>query len=453
MCHLQKKKKEKKTMAKTSITSVRLYSPHSKQKEIHSACLASNPAFFITVVAGRRGGKSMAAQNQGLFWALKDAGSTVWYVCPTDGQCQNVITELAKAVKDSGLVKKINNSKGDRVIEFENGSQIHFKSAMAADSLRGSKVNYMIIDEAAFINNKLFDTVLMPSMAVGGRKVLIISTPKGTNWFHNYYQKGLVKGQRKFKSFKFTSKDNPAVDQELIELFRSQVPEAVFNQEYLGEFVDSAAVFKYIEEICILQEQQPVKGINYVVGIDIGMLHDNTVVTVLNTSGDMVFQDAFTQLEAPELRARILSTLKKYKPIKTLIESNNQGLPLIQDLKREWHNIDEFVTSNKSKEEIINKLVAAFSGKNIKCLDDEDLKVELNAFIFELTATGKIKYCAASGFMDDRVMSLAIAYSQCFDRFRHVGSTHQYMVGKDDKNIDKKVMPSLKPIFNERTKF
>lgn len=433
--------------------SIKLYTPHTKQKEIHSACLASNPAFVVTVVAGRRGGKSMAAQNQALFWALTDIGSTVWYVCPTDSQCQNVITELAKAVKDSGLIKKINNSKGDRVIEFENGSQIHFKSAMAGDSLRGSKVNYMIIDEGAFISNKLFDTVLMPSMAVGGKKVLIISTPKGQNWFYNYYQKGLVKGQRKFKSFKFTSHDNPAVDPELIELFKSQVPEAVFNQEYLGEFVDSAAVFKYIDEICILKEQEPVKGTNYVVGVDIGMLHDNTTVTVLDTNGNMVFQDSFTQLEAPELRARILSTLKKYKPIKTLIEENNQGLPLIHDLKREWHGIEGFYTSNQSKEEIINKLVAAFSGKNIKCLNDEDLKIELNAFIFELTATGKIRYCAASGFHDDRVMSLAIAYSMCFDHYKHVGSTHKYIVGSDDHSIDKRVLPANKPIFNEKHKF
>lgn len=428
-------------MAKTKqpkVESVRLYSPHAKQKEIHSACLASNPAFFITVVAGRRGGKSMAAQNQGLYWALTDVGSTVWYVCPTDGQCQNVITELAKAVKDSGLIKKINNSKGDRVIEFENGSQIHFKSAMAGDSLRGSKIAYLIVDEAAFMNNKLFDTILMPSMAVGGKKVLIISTPKGTNWFHNYYQKGLVKGQRKFKSFKFTSKDNPAVDQELIELFKSQVPEAVFNQEYLGEFVDSAAVFKYVEEICILKQQEPIKGKNYVVGIDIGLLHDDTVVTVLDTNGNMVYVDNFTGVESPELRARVLNTLKKYKPVRTMIESNNQGLVIIQELKREWHNIEEFATTNKSKEEIINKLVAAFSGKEIKCLDNEELKLQLQSFIFELTATGKVKYCAASGFHDDFVMSLAIAYSMCFDHYKHIGSSHKYTSGTQPFNDKQK---------------
>ena len=94
----------------------------------------------------------------------------------------------------------------------------------------------------------------------------------------------------------------------------------------------------------------------------------------------MVFQDAFTGLEAPELRARILSTLKKYRPVQTLIEENNQGLPLIHDLKREWHNIEGIYTLNKNKEEIINKLVAAFSGREIRCLNIDDLILQLNSF-------------------------------------------------------------------------
>jgi hypothetical protein len=438
------------------VKSINLYSPHDKQKLIHSACVLSDPSFFITVVAGRRGGKSMCAINQTLYWSLKDEKSITWYVCPTDGQCQNVINDVVKAVHNSGLVKKINNSKGDRIIEFNNGSVIHFKSALSADSLRGSLVNYMIVDEAAFIGNKLFDTVLMPSMAVGGKKCLIISTPRGTNWFHNYYTKGLVSKQNKFKSFKFTSYDNPAVDKTLIELFKSQVPEGVFDQEYLGEFVDSAAVFKYVSELCCLNKYEPKTGQHYVCGIDIGLLHDDTVVTILDTNGNMIYVDAFTGLQAPELRKRILSTLNKYKPVKTLIESNNQGLPLIHDLKREWHGIEEFMTTNKSKEEIVNKLVAAFSGKEIKCLNNEELIIQLNSFIFELTNTGKIRYCAAPGFHDDYVMSLAIAYSMCFDKFRHVGSAHKYVLGKDDVGnalVDRKVRPDLRPLINTQFRF
>ena len=100
-----------KTKQQPNIEKISLYSPHDKQKEIHSACMPTNKTFFVTVVAGRRGGKSMAAQNQVLFWALKDIGCTIWYVSPTDSQSHNVINDIIKAIKDTPIVKKINNSK------------------------------------------------------------------------------------------------------------------------------------------------------------------------------------------------------------------------------------------------------------------------------------------------------------------------------------------------------
>ena len=300
------------------VNSIELFQPHEKQKEIIEACMLTSPYFWITVNAGRRAGKSIMAQNICLYWALSDKESIVWYVCPSDSQAEAVINSIQKALRDSPVVKKINNSKGNRVIEFYNGSKVYFVSALAGDNLRGSKVNYMIVDEAAFMSNTIFNQILMPSMAVGGKKCLIISTPKGmTNWFFEYYMKGLDKRNSKFKSFKFISSDNPFVDKNLIELFRTQVPEAIFNQEYMGIFCDSAAVFSHISEICTLQNEEPIKGKVYVSGIDIGMITDDTVVTILDSNGNMVFQDAFTGHEAPELRERVLMTLRKYKPIKT----------------------------------------------------------------------------------------------------------------------------------------
>lgn len=430
---------------------IKLYNPHDKQKAIHQACMPSDESFFVTVVAGRRGGKSLCAINQALFWAFKDEGSMIWYVSPTDSQSEVVINEMSRGFfEQQFLIKKINNSKGDRTIEFNNGSVISFKSALSNDSLRGSKVNYMIVDEAAFINNNIFNSVLMPSMSVGGKKVLIISTPKGRNWFYEYYVKGIAtqtkRREEKYKSFKFTSQDNPYVDKELIELFKSSVPEAVFQQEYLGRFIDAAAVFKFVNEICVLNKKdvKELKTNLCFAGIDIGMLHDNTVITILNSDGKMLFQDAFTGLEAPELKERILKVLNEFKPRITLIEENNQGLPLMQDLSRLYKGrIEGFYTTNESKEEIINQLVASFSSKEIQCLKDEDLITELNAFIFELTPSRKIRYAAANGFHDDRVISLALAYHLFYNnsRGRNGVDKDRYISGKDETGnalIDKK---------------
>src|ERR1017187_4336426 len=100
------------------ITKITLFSPHPKQKEVISACLLDSPSFFNIVNAGRRGGKSIMCINVSIYWAYSDKESIIWYVCPTDSQCSVVLDSFIKAIQGSGLVKKINNSAGQRLIEF-----------------------------------------------------------------------------------------------------------------------------------------------------------------------------------------------------------------------------------------------------------------------------------------------------------------------------------------------
>jgi hypothetical protein len=413
---------------------INLYTPHDKQKEIHTACSLNDPCFFITVVAGRRGGKTMAAINQTIFWASKYPGCKIWYVTPVESQGLIVLEALYNSIKGSSLIKTYKKSKGSMELVFTNGSRIDFKSASSGQNLRGAEVNFMIIDEAGYISNSVIDEAIMPTLAAGGKKCLIISTPKGKNWFYRWYLKGLDKAETKYKSFKFLSSDNPKVDKSLIELFRQAVPEAVYRQEYLGSFEDSAAVFRNIDEVCILNTSGPEAGVSYYAGIDIGMLSDDTVVSIINDKGELVYIDRFTGLESPELKERILKTLKLWRPVETVMEQNNQGLTILQEMKRYWPTLKGFVTTNKSKEEIINRLVSAFSGLSIKCLKDNEIISQLQGFIFELTSTGKIRYCAASGFHDDIVMSMAIAWD-CY--VTNIGLGGKYNIGVITNNLVK----------------
>lgn len=389
---------------------IKLYSPHDKQKLIHAACEITDPAFYIVVVAGRRAGKSMAAINQIIYWAMKYPKSKILYVTPSDEQGGNIIEEMIGADGFESIIKSRKNSKGSRELIFKNDSKITFKSSDSR-SIRGLDSNFVVVDEAAYLNNKVFELDIQPTMAINGKKCLIISTPKGKNWFYKMYLKGLDKNEKNHKSFKFLSTDNPMAPKDLIEMFKSQVPEAVFRQEYEGSFEDSAGVFRNIDACCILNSANAPGPGEYYAGVDIGLLHDETVLTIINGKGEVVFMDRFTGLEVPELKERLLGHLRKWKPRRTLIEENNQGLPIIQDLKRVYNNITGFKTTNQSKEELINKLIAAFSSEEIKALNDEEMILQLNSFIFEMTESGKVRYCAASGFHDDIVMSLALAWS------------------------------------------
>ncbi len=386
------------------------YAPHKHQQAVHVACSEKSPNFWTIVCAGRQSGKSTLAKYQAIAWAISAPNSLIWYVTPSESQSKVVFRDICKILLDKEVIKTKNQSKGNIVIELINGCRIEFKSAASEDTLRGSSVNYLILDEAAFIKQNTIEEIILPTLAAAGKKILVISTPKGKNFFHELWLRGEseIKG---YKSYKFNSFDNPRCNKELIESFRLSLPEGIFSQEFLAEWVDSNSVFKNILELARLNQIfQPIQGDTYYIGVDIALLNDYYVITVLNQKGEMVYIDRGRGVEFDELANKILSTYRLFKPKHIVIEENNQGLSFIQRLKKDIPNIKGFITTSDSKSDIINQLISAFSSKEILVLNNEDLKTELNAFIFKYTTTGKIKFEAASGFHDDMVMSLAIAW-------------------------------------------
>ena len=106
-----------------------------------------------------------------------------------------------------------------------------------------------------------------------------------------------------------------------------------------------------------------------------------------------------------------------------MIEENNQGLPIIDDLKiiHKLNNIVGFKTTGTSKPEIINNLMNAFASKTINVPSDPIYISELETFTMEIGPTGKPKFAAAHGFHDDIPMSLAIAW-ECANKYKYTGS-------------------------------
>jgi hypothetical protein len=264
------------------------------------------------------------------------------------------------------------------------------------------------MDEAAFIKKDTVETILLPMLNVRGKKCLFISTPKGKNFLYEYF----LNGQKlpKWKSLRYSTYDSPYANEELINMFRETLAPKLFQQEVEAEFVDSSSIFNNISDVmCLEPIDKPEDDERYFAGIDIGFINDASVLSIINKDGHLVKYYRWENIEAPELMNEIVEINKKWKFIKILIESNNQGLTIYQDLKRRMSNIDEFVTTSKTKPEIINRLIHLFNTKEISLVVDEYLRIELEAFIFKQNVNGNIKFMAESGFHDDCVMSLAIA--------------------------------------------
>jgi hypothetical protein len=386
---------------------IELLQPHEKQAEIVSACLDED-IFFIVAIIGRQFGKTTIAENLAIYWSLNEPNSVVYWVSPTDSQAQKVYKEIMNSIIESGCIQSKKMPRGDTEIVFTNGSKILFRSAASEDSLRGQSVNYMILDEAAFIKRETVETILLPMLNVKGKKCLFISTPKGKNYLYEYF----LNGQKldKWRSMRYSTYDSPFANADLINMFKETLAPKLFQQEVEAEFVDSSSIFNNINDVmCLDTIDGPQPDERYFAGIDIGFINDASVMCIINKDGNLVKYYRWTNIEAPELMNEITEINKKWKFQKIMIESNNQGLTIYQDLKRRMNNIEAFSTTSKSKPEIINRLIHLFNIKDMKLVIDEYLRIELEAFVFKQNVNGNIKFMADSGFHDDCVISLAIA--------------------------------------------
>jgi hypothetical protein len=400
---------------------VKLFKPHKIQSEIIEA-LTDNSVFFVIAVLGRQTGKSLLLQNYAMWYALNNPNSKVLIVGPVDSLIQKLYTEIRQSVRHSPLIRTSRAGKGQTEIVFINDSRIIFRSAASEDNLRGESVDVLIVDEAAYIKRETFETILLPFLNVRGKKCFLASTPKGKNYLHDYYVRGQSNDYSQYKSFRCSSYDNPFSNRELLDLFKDTLSQKRYEQEILAEFVDSASLFTNIEYVMTLDRQtSPLPGVSYWCGVDIGLINDRSVLTIIDSRGYCVEQIVFDRVKTPVLVQKIIEVNKKWRFKNILFEVNGQGLPIYQTLEKELQNLEAFTTTSKSKQEIIDDLIYSFNMVDFQIIKDTELKIELENYIFIQEEGHRIKYTAISGQHDDRVMSLAIA-RKCYKDGRETGS-------------------------------
>jgi len=190
---------------------------------------------FRVVVAGRRFGKSFLSINEIAKFA-RFPKRNVWYVAPTYRMTKQIILDPLKTeLQRVRWIKKINES--DLTITLVNDSKISLRSADNPDSLRGSSLDAIILDEFAYIKEKVWTEVLRPALSDRQGHALFITTPSGTsNWAYDMYMRGLDPNEEQWASFQYTTLEGGFVTAEEIEQARKDLDSRTFQQEYCATF-------------------------------------------------------------------------------------------------------------------------------------------------------------------------------------------------------------------------
>jgi len=228
-----------------------------------------DPHRFRVVCAGRRSGKSVFAELTVIDWASREVG-TYWIVAPTYRQAKQIHWKGLQSYVPQAIIDKKNEV--ELSITLKNGSVIELKGAENPDALRGVKLRGLVVDEIASIRNWdwLWSEVLRPTLTDYQAPVIFISTPKGYNHFYDLYQIGQATDGL-YKSWRFTSYDNPYIAEEEIDAQKKELTEDTFAQEFMADFRKyTGLVYKgfdrqvhVIEPFDIPQEWQIYRAIDF----------------------------------------------------------------------------------------------------------------------------------------------------------------------------------------------
>lgn len=395
------------------------YVPHAGQRKLHDST-----ARFRICTTGRRWGKTLAATWEIINVSVTKPRSTSMWVAPSYDQSR-IAWEMVGWLPEEVVARRLESTLD---LWLVNRSHIKFRSADKPKNLRGFGLDFLVVDEAAFIAKDLWDMVMRPALSDREGRALFTGTPRGKNWFYELFTRGQDDLFPDFESFVFPSVSNPYLNPVEIEAARRELPELVFKQEYLAEFLDEGAgVFRNIKGCVRGELGTPKPDWQYCIGIDLGKHVDFTVITVLDKFKNVVGWERYNQIEWPFQKSRIIEAVRRWNNAAVLIDSTGIGDPIFDDLRRIGLNVQGYQFTNESKKNLIEALAVDIEQGRVHYPEITELVNELEIFGYEITRAGNVRYGAPEGYHDDCVISLALAnwlmrspiITQ--DQIRHVG--------------------------------
>lgn len=216
------------------------FEPHDGQQEIADALLKYR---YVVVRAGRRFGKSALALNLVLREALTNPGR-YWIVAPEYKQAKSIYWRdlVSDYIPEELIIKKNDN---ELILEIRStvegkNSIIEFKGSDKEDSLRGAGLKGIVLDEYAFQKEHIWNKIVSPMLIQTRGWAMFITTPNGVaNHFKAFWDHAVElesKKDKDWKTFHFTSYDNPMIKKEDLDKERERLVPEFFEQEYMAEF-------------------------------------------------------------------------------------------------------------------------------------------------------------------------------------------------------------------------
>lgn len=314
------------------------FQPHAAQQEIAEASLKHR---YVVIRAGRRFGKSALALNIVLREAVHNPGR-YWIIAPEYTQAKSIYWRdlVTEYVPKEITVKKNDNELILEIMTSVEGktSIIEFKGSDREDKLRGAGLKGVILDEYAFQKAHVWDKIVSPMLVQTNGWAIFITTPNGvSNHFKKFWDDAVAleaEGNPDWKTFHFTSYDNPLIKKENLDNEKARLTDEFFTQEYMAEFAKfTGLIFTAFDDKVHVQNFEVEENWTFYRSIDFGATDPNAVSFIGVDRDDTVY--IFDEIYISDIHTSELAELIKQKSAHrhfTATYADSSGKQLIMDL-------------------------------------------------------------------------------------------------------------------------
>ena len=325
---------------------------HSAQMEV-----VKNMKRFTVLSAGRRWGKT----KLGVWLCLKYAweGKRAWWIAPSYSMTNEAWADL----RSIGIEYGIRVKEAERTIVTATGGSVQVRSADDPMKLRGAGLDFVVLDECAFMKPQTWAEVIRPALTEKKGSAFFISTPKGYNFFEKLYSEANMLDD--WVRFTYPTITNPIIDPAELEMAKQEIGSFLYAQEYEAQFIEATGglfkadwfnhykieerigideneennreiIYKYNDKECRLEDCRRYATVDLATSTK--QTADFTVITsvAITPEGKILVLDIDRRrLEAPDLLPLLQRKVEQFDLAYVGIERAGYQLAFIQMAKRE----------------------------------------------------------------------------------------------------------------------
>ena len=309
---------------------------------------------FRVLRCGRRWGKTSLGAEE-IKGIVIPKTARVCYIANNYQQARDIMWDLLK--KELGdRVAETNEARLEIKVYADKGEEsfVILRGWESVENLRGQAFDFLHLDEVASMRSFWLNwqEVLRPTLTDRKGTGLFTSTPKGYNHFFDLCNLELTDND--FKTFHFTSYDNPHLPKDELDKAKATLPPDRFEQEYLASFQKTEGlVYKEFSRDKHLYDVLPHRNPEFgeqpfrkYGGIDFGFRNPAAVLDIRFDGERVYVEDEWYKRERTDIQIAEYVKLCAFEAVYP--DPENAGA--IEELRRKGVNVREVKKGKGSRE-------------------------------------------------------------------------------------------------------